>query len=446
LFFQVYNEKIKSMNIINVKRMLVVGFLTVVFSATHAQTVVIDGEIRPRVEDRDGYSKPLLETNDPGVSAIQRTRLGMTFTSGLLNTQITLQDSRTFGQTPNASSDATMGIFEAWAEMLLVPGGSLKVGRQVLKYDDNRLFSVCDWSNTGTSHDAALFKYCVNDFQAHLGVAYNNNSIISQETYYTPKSNYRYMGFLWLTKDITNGLNLSLIGVDEGVQDTIGTKNSVNYLKTNMFHAYTYGGNLKYSNPASPISALATAYFQGGKSSTGSKMDGKLLAVKVDYKIIDAISAGIGTDYISGDDKASDGIQSNFKKLYGSEHNFYGLMDYWDMPLTQGLLDYYGGVSGKITNDLNLSGTYHLFNSEFTGKNTKGIAFGKDLGSEFDLIVNYKLNQYTNIQGGWCTYFTNDNTLAAKSIITSKTIPAIRTPEWAFVMLTIRPTFLNSGK
>jgi hypothetical protein len=434
------------MKIINVKRMLVVGFLTVVFSATHAQTVVIDGEIRPRVEDRDGYSKPLPETNDPGVSAIQRTRLGMTFTSGLLNTQITLQDSRTFGQTPNASSDATMGIFEAWAEMLLVPGGSLKVGRQVLKYDDNRLLSACDWSNTGTSHDAALFKYCVNDFQAHLGVAYNNNSIISQETYYTPKSNYRYMGFLWLTKDITNGLNLSLIGVDEGVQDTIGTKNSVNYLKTNMFHAYTYGGNLKYSNPASPISALATAYFQGGKSSTGSKMDGKLLAVKVDYKIIDAISASIGTDYISGDDKATDGIQSNFKKLYGSEHNFYGLMDYWDVPLTQGLLDYYGGATGKIGKDLSVSGTYHLFNSEFTGKNTKGIAFGKDLGSEFDLVVNYKLNPWTTIQGGWCTYFTNHNTLVAKSIITSATVPAIRTPEWAFVMLTIRPTFLNSGK
>ena len=426
--------------------MLVVCFLTVVFSATHAQTVVIDGEIRPRVEDRDGFTKPLLETNDPGVSAIQRTRLGMTFTSGLLNTQITLQDSRTFGQTPNASSDATMGIFEAWAEMLLVPGGSLKVGRQVLKYDDNRLFSACDWSNTGTSHDAALFKYCVNDFQAHLGVAYNNNAIISQETYYTPKSNYRYMGFLWLTKDITKGLNLSLIGVDEGVQDTIGTKNSVNYLKTNMFHTYTYGGNLKFSDPASPISALATAYFQSGKSSTGSKMDGKLLAVKVDYKIIDAISAGIGTDYISGDDKAIDGIQSNFKKLYGSEHNFYGLMDYWDVPLTQGLLDYYGGVTGKITKDLSVSGTYHLFNSEFTGKNTKGIAFGKDLGSEFDLVVNYKLNPFTTIQGGWCTYFTNDNTLAAKNIITSKTVPSIRTPEWAFVMLTIRPTFLNSGK
>jgi hypothetical protein len=409
----------------------------------NGQSVVIDGEIHPRVEDRDGYIKPLPETTDPGVSAIQRTRLGITFTSGLLNTQITLQDSRTFGQNPTASSDATVGIFEAWAEMNLIPGGTMKIGRQVLKYDDSRLFSACDWSNTGTSHDAALFKYCVNDFQGHVGLAYNNNSVISSETYYTPKSNYRYMGFVWLTKDITNGLNLSLIGVDEGVQDTTGTKNGVNYLKTNMYHAYTYGGNLKFSDPAFPLSALGTAYFQGGKSSTGSKMNGKLLAAKVEYKFIDAISAILGTDYVSGDNKATDGIQSNFKKLYGSEHNFYGLMDYWDAALTQGLLDYYGGVTGKVLKDLSVSGTYHLFNSEFTGKNSKGIAFGKDLGSEFDLIVNYKLNTWTIIQGGWCTYFTNNNTLVAKNIITSKTVPAIRTPEWAYVMFTIRPSFLK---
>ena len=409
-----------------------------------AQTVVIDGEIRPRVEDRDGYSKPLSETTDPGVSAIQRTRLGMTFSSGILNTQITLQDARTFGQNPNASSDATVGLFEAWAEMSLLPGGSLKIGRQILKYDDSRLFSACDWSNTGTSHDAAVFKYCVNDFQGHIGLAYNNNSVISSETYYTPKSNYRYMGFLWLTKDITKGLNVSLIGVDEGVQDTTGTKGGVNYVKTNMYHAYTYGGNLKFSSPDNSLNALVTAYLQGGKSSTGSKMNGKLLAAKLDYKFIDAISATVGTDYVSGDNKATDGIQSNFKKLYGSEHNFYGFMDYWDAALTQGLIDYYAGVTGKILKDLSIGGTYHLFNSEYSGKNSKGIAFGKDLGSEFDLTVNYKLNAWTSIQGGWSTYFTNNNTLVAKSIITSKTVPAIRTPEWAYVMFTVRPTFMNS--
>ena len=419
------------------------GFLP---AALMAQTVVIDGEIRPRVEERDGFTKPSLEANDPGVSAIQRTRLGLTFTSGLLNTQITLQDSRTFGQNPNASSDATTGIFEAWAEMVLVPGGTLKVGRQALTYDDKRLFSASTWSNTGTSHDMALFKYCLNDFQGHIGLAYNNNAVISTETYYTPKSNYRYMGFVWLSKDIVKGLNLSLIGVDEGVQDTIGTKNGVNYLKTNMYHAYTYGGNLKFSNPDLPVSALATAYFQGGKNISGSKMNGSQLAINIDYKFSGVLSANIGSNYISGDNSTTDGIQSNFKKLYGTDHSFNGSMEYWKVPLTQGLLDYYVGAAGKINKDLSLEGTFHLFDSEYSGKNKKNIAFGKNLGSELDLVVNYKLNTWTAVQAGWSTYFANYNTLVSKDLITSTTVsPVIRTPQWAYVMLTIKPVFLNGA-
>jgi len=424
----------------------ILGFIPV---ALMAQTVVIDGEIRPRVEERDGFTKPLLESSDAGVSAIQRTRLGMTFTSGLLNTQITLQDSRTFGQNPNASSDATTGIFEAWAEMVLFRGGSLRVGRQAITYDDKRLFSASAWSNTGTSHDMALFKYCVNDFQGHIGLAYNNNAIISSETYYTPKSNYRYMGFVWLSKDIVNGLNLSLIGVDEGVQDTTGTKGGVNYVKTNMYHGYTYGGNLKFSNPAFPLSALATAYFQGGKNSLGSKMNGSQLALNIDYKFSTVLSANIGSNYISGDNNTTDGIQSNFKKLYGTDHSFNGSMEYWKVPLTQGLLDYYAGVNGKINKDLSLEGTFHLFDSEYSGVNKKKIAFGKDLGSELDLVVNYKLNTWTNVQAGWSTYFANNNTLISKDIMNSATVtPTTRTPQWAYIMLTIKPVFLNgaSGK
>ena len=252
------------------------------------------------------------------------------------------------------------------------------------------------------------------------------------------------MGYIWLTKNLFKGLNVSAIGVDEGVQDTIGTKNSVNYLKTKMNHAYTFGGNLKFSDQACPLSVLATAYYQVGKNSTGSAMNGKLLAVKADYKFTDVMAANIGTDYISGDNKTTDGIQSNFKKLYGSEHNFYGLMDYWDVPLTQGLLDYYGGVTGKIGKNLSIGGTYHLFNSEFSGKNKKGIAFGKDLGSEIDLTVNYKMNVWSSVQAGWSTYITNYNTLVAKDIITSSTVtPVTRTPQWAYVMLTVRPVFMN---
>lgn len=406
-----------------------------------AQNLVIDGEIRPRTEYRDGFGKPLLTTNDPGVFTIQRTRLGLTFTSGLLTTQITLQDARTYGQAANASDVATTGIYEAWGEMLLVPGGSFKIGRQALNYDDKRLFSSPTWSNTGTAHDVGLFKYNINDFQAHAGFAYNNNSAISSESYYTAMTKYRYLNFLWLSKDIINGLNISAIVIDEGVQDTTGTKNTTtNYLKTKLYHAFTYGGNLKFQSDSCPISTLATAYFQGGKSTTGKTLNGMLLALKVDFKIVDFLMTNIGADYLSGDNNSTtDEIQSNFKKLYGADHNFNGVMDYWDNPLTQGLLDYYVGVSSKIDKNLTLEGAYHVYNTEFAGKNKKSLDFGKELGSEFNFIATYKLNKWATVQAGYCKYFSNNNTFIAKDlVIKAGVIPEVRSPQWAYVMFTIK--------
>lgn len=418
--------------------------LALISIVSPAQTVVIDGEIRPRAEYEDGYTKPILSSNDPGVFISQRTRLGFSFTSGILSTQITLQDARVFGQFANSSSDATTGIYEAWAEMLLVPGGSLKIGRQILKYDDNRLFAAPAWGITGTTHDMVLFKYNINDFQAHLGLAYNNNKETTVETFYTPTDKYRGMGYLWLSSPNYNGFSLSAILVDEAVQDTTGVGTA--YKKTDMNQTYTYGGNLKYDNKDFPLKAIATAYFQAGKSSTGVTMAGKMFAVKGSYSFIEQITASLGADYYSGDNNGtSDGIQSNFKKLYGSNHTFNGYMDYWNTPLNQGLLDYYGSVTGKIGKKWSIEGAFHLFDSEFAGKNKKGIAFGKDLGSEFDLVANYKLNSWTTMEAGWCTYFSNNNTLIAKDIATSTTMPAIRTPQWAYIMFTIKPTFLKTA-
>lgn len=406
-----------------------------------AQTVVLDGEIRPRTEYRDGYSKPLTSTSDPGISTSQRTRLSFAYNSGVLNTLVTLQDARTFGQDSQSSSTATVSIYEAWADVLLAPGLSLKVGRQGLKYDDTRLFSAPAWSNTGTSHDAALLKYNINDLQIHLLSAYNNNSSISSETFYTPGTKYRMMNFLWLSKPIYDDLSISAIVVDEGLQDTVGVGTS-GYKKNKMYNAYTFGGNLKFQKDKFPLSALATAYFQSGKNYKGNKMDGKLLALKLNYSFTDQYALSLGGDYLSGDDNGTtDGVQSNFKKLYGADHTFNGYMDYWNTPLTQGLLDYYATAKAKASKTLDFELAYHIFNTDKQLKSA-GVEVGKDIGSELDFLVTYKINSWSTVQGGYCHYFDTKNTLIAKSISTTADI---RSPQWAYVMFTFKPTFLNTA-
>lgn len=415
------------------------GYMACLLSAmpwsSYGQNVVIDAEIRPRTEIRDGFKTLTVAGKDPGIFTSQRTRLGLTYTSGLLNAQVTFQDARVFGQYGTSSSDASTGLYEGWAEMLLVPGGSLKIGRQALKYDDSRLFSAPAWSNTGTTHDLALFKYNLNDWQLHLVMAYNNRSEISSETLYANTVKYRSMAFAWLSKELFSGMNASAIVVDEGIQDTVGVGTA--YKKLKMNHALTYGGNLKYQTPDNTLSMLGTAYFQAGKNSKGKDMEGFLAAIKVDYTLNKLFSANLGADYLSGDDKSTDGKQTNFKKLYGSDHTFNGVMDYWDAPLDQGLLDYYGGVTTKFNKLLGLDAAYHLFQTD------KALSSGgKDLGSELDLILNYKLNAQSTLQAGWCCYFKTDNTLVAKKIAAGTKVDF---PQWAYVMLTIKPTLLNSA-
>lgn len=417
---------------------LLLIFLFVV-TCMQAQTVVIDGEIRPRTEFQDGYKKPLATTSDPGIFTSQRTRLGFTFTSGVLTTQITVQDARVLGQQGIVSDAATTGIYEAWAELLLIPGGSLKVGRQTIKYDDGRLFATPTWTTKGKTHDLALFKYSINDFKAHLGLAYNNSSEIASEQFYTPASgsSYRGLAYLWLSAPTYKGFTLSGIVVDEAMQDTLGLGGTSKYKLIDMCQTYTYGGNLKYDNADFPISGLATAYFQAGKNVAGNTMAGKMFAIKANYKATSYLTASLGTDYFSGDDnKASDGIISNFKKLYGSDHGFNGYMDYWNTPLTVGLLDYYGSVSAKVNKKWNFVGAFHLFNTQYETS-----TYGKDLGSELDLQASYKLNTWTTVQAGYSKYFTNSNTLAAKGITAGTSTNA----QWAYVMLTIKPTFLNTA-
>ena len=63
-----------------------------------------------------------------------------------------------------------------------------------------------------------------------------------------------------------------------------------------------------------------------------------------------------------------------------------------------------------------------------------------DLGQESDLTISYKLSKETSIQAGYSVYFKNSN---IKKVL--KTYGAEEnTPQWAYIMLTIRPQFYKT--
>ena len=211
------------------------------FSKISAQTT-LEGEYRPRFEFREGFRKPLADTLKPSLTTFQRTRLSLNYKSGILNTRLTMQDSRIWGQS-DTKTYTPFAIYEAWAELLLSPGLSATIGRQSLKYDDQRIFGLCNWTNVGQSHDLALLKYKTTNFQVHLGLAYNNIKDTLLAINYTVKQ-YKNFEFTWLSYDFGKGFNTSFIALNEGLQKTS------DYTKT--YSRNTIGTNLVLANDSCP--------------------------------------------------------------------------------------------------------------------------------------------------------------------------------------------------
>jgi len=444
---------------VKMKRLGWIIFLSGLCSASAlAQKVTIDAEIRPRAEVRDGFSQPLVSgsniaNNRAAGLLLQRSRLGFNYESNSLNARVVLQDARTFGEIDNkggqlkADTANVFGIYEAWAELLLLPGTSFKIGRQGIQFEDGRLFSLCTWSNTGTAHDLAQLKYSTSGLDAQLGFAYNNKAAYNYDSVYNLSKMYKQLTFLHITKSIVNGLDLSLLGVDEGFQENSAKTASTSSSKTdlNLYHRYTTGGNLSLKNDSLPLSFLLTGYYQFGKNSSTINLNAYLLALKATYNITRKIGVTAGTDYYSGSKVTMDATKNmnTFQKLpYSANHSFNGYMEYWATLPKGGLINYYGGVSCNLNDKLSADATYYTFflakDMQVKDKATnKTVGVENNLGSELDLVLNYKLSAETALQLGWCTYFVTDGTKLASKI--QNTAAELKMPQYAYLMLTIKP-------
>jgi len=423
----------------NVYTMAALTLLLLINVGRSYAQVTIDAEFRPRTEFRQGFNQPLADSLKAGFATQQRTRLNFNYTGGQLNARITLQDSRVFGETDTKQpSSATVGgvsIYEAWTELLLFSGTSFKIGRQGVQFEDGRMFSLAPWSNTGNSHDLMQLMYNRDGFSAQLGYAYNNQKALNADSsYYTVSKTYKQLAFLHMTKTLLPGLDLSLLGVDEGMQTS----------KTNLdlYHRYSLGGTVSLKKDKLPFTAFVTAYYQTGKSTATVDLSAYLLALKATYTFTPKIGATAGFDYMSGSESTIEATKTNtFNKLaYGTNHAFYGYMEYWGTVPTGGLVKYFAGANLKFTNRFSSDITWYGFGLDkamtVSSTEVKG-----NIGSEIDMVFNYKLSSVTAIQFAWCGYLANDNTNLLKF---KKTTVDTKFPQFAYLMFTIKPQFYKT--
>ena len=409
-------------------------FTSLGFSTAYGQTT-LDAEFRPRMEYRQGFRKPLADSVNPAFVTLQRTRLNADYKGKVLNARLSLQDASIWGNSDNKTNTAKVEMYEGWFEYLVVSSFSMKMGRQELKYDDQRLLAAPNWSNTGMAHDALVLKYASTALQAHAGFTYNNtkDTLLNVTYAETPKQNAKTMGYLWLSKPVYKGLTVTAIGISEGFEKKTNPKI--------VYPRITYGGNLVYANDSSAFAGTFTGYLQQGKDP--NKVFGKgyadlkafFVAAKASYKVIDKLSINAGTDFYSGSSASIAAGKSNtFNRLYGSTHGFNGSMEYFVTLPTQGLIDYYGGFSSKLTSKLSVDIAAHAF---YLNKNLyyKKEKINKCLGHETDITVNYSVSKEIAFQAGYSMYLNSNATSKYFKMVGVKTY----SQQWAFLMITVKP-------
>lgn len=392
-------------------------------------------QIRPRTEYRDGFKTQGTEDSEPAFLTAQRTRLFFGYSSKLFDSKISIQDVRTWGEEKNKSDAPSFDIHEAWFELFATKGLSVKLGRQELKYDDQRLLSWTDWNHNASSHDIAIFKYKKNTFNAHLGLAYNNEREVLFQSMYSIDY-YKTMQFLYLSNQYKNGLKLSLLGIADGNQKE--NSSTILYVRT------TYGLNASFKNPNSNLGFHGGFFKQNGKDKTGKRINAYFYNISLNTNIYKNIVPTVGIDYFSGTDAldTTNTVNNSFSNLYGAGYKFLGNMNYFTSidkhTKGGGIVDLFGKINYKINSKFNSEVAYHVFSlasnvADPNYENSGMQAIDKSLGSELDFVFNYKISDNVNLKFGYATMFANE------SMDIIKGGDHKQFAQWAYFMVRITP-------
>jgi len=415
---------------------IILSFLFIFLANASFSQFSIQGELRPRFEYRDGYKRLPDTTTNFAAFVSQRSRLILNYKNEKITTKISFQDARVWGDEALKTDVPGVGIYEAWAEIPVIDSISLKLGKQEIVYDNERLLSNCPWSQIGSTHTAAMLKYFKKGLQIDFTGAFNQSSENTFGTDYTAfPNNYKTLNILWISKKFTSDFKVSLLGIADGYQK-VNTKSTV-YLRG------TYGAIIDYTK-ANKYSAVVRGFYQDGRLQTGQQIGAYYASADLTYSLTEKFTLWAGMQYSSGDDATKKHTYSNaFNTLYGSGHRFSGNMDYFSSISTAtkgaGLVDPYLNLIYKFNDKAStrLDIHYLMLQNNYV-VNTSAIK--KALGEEADLSFTYNFSKEVSLMAG---FSVNDATKSMEVIVGGD---SQYFGGWGFVMLTIKPNFFTSDK
>lgn len=394
------------------------------------RTFTISAQIKPRAELRNGYRFLREDTTDPAFLVFGRTRLNFNYTQeNKLKLFVSLQDARVWGMYDPRSGNGTVQLFEAYAEPYLTPNISVRIGRQKIILDNQRLFAENEWRVNAGAYDGISIHY-LNPVKPRLETSlYGAFNEIDPNRWYNTNFNpstlnpswntFKYISVHYLKYKIKN-FAITTLNVIDGFQDTkkIGKH----------YNRYTNGGRLEYEKGG--FYATVAGYVQWNKNTKGQSLRAFYLQPEVKFTSTAwKNNVRIGAEIFSGDNKThSNYTDHSFDPLYGVAHRFNGHMDLFTaFPAdlnNAGLINPYLFFTQSIGKKITAAAHFHLFYTQSQLVDINKQLMKQYAGFENDITIQYKPNNYTELELGFDYGIFNNTTAAMKQPTASKLNPS----------------------
>nr|WP_321409982.1 alginate export family protein [uncultured Carboxylicivirga sp.] len=450
------------------KRLTTFILLAACIAGAKAQ-LTFEGQYRARGEVRNGFKKPILEGEEPAAFIEHRARIAASYKKDKVGFKLSVQDIRIWGETGQINkSDQLLSAHEAYADYYASEKSTFRIGRQEMAYDGHRFIGTLDWAMQARSFDAVRYMYkddkgnqfdlmaswnqagygdglpepaklTGNNYNATTGGG-TNNRIFNLGL---PKS--QLMAYYKKSFD-KNSIGFMLVN-DMYQSDAVSTRTHSN-LTFGLTPDFVFGD----------VKAGGQFYYTGGTFAKVANDDGSYTKVDLAGYMFNlyvqlpkvAGSPLIGVDYLSGDDSSTGDKLEGWSPSYGTNHKFYGFMDYFYVgnghgganAQSAGLLDIYLKTSFKISEKSSLMGHLHYFSAPEERTNaTTGEAYSGSLGTELDLVYSYKIAPEFTLKAGYSQMFGISD--AMKQLKFGNPSSDIKgTQAWGWIMVAFTPKFL----
>jgi hypothetical protein len=321
------------------------------------------------------------------------------------------QDSREFGSdlisryaVPNGFED-DLDLFQGYLELNHISGSplSLRVGRQVLSYGEQRLLGGFNWSNVARSFDAVKLGIDLEAWNGQIDIFAGEEAIHDWGEFNDPlRSDSTLYGIYSTWKE---RFGLDFIEAYYLLDENDDTETSVHTFGTRL-------GN-QYENHLDWEIELAGQFGEFNDLDHAAFASHAELGYTFQHPVRPRVA--LAYNYATGDDDPLDGDHETFYNLYPTNHLHYGQMDLFSW---RNLHDIELNVSKKPLENLTTVAELHFFLLDEPGSDAwynaggavqRRAAAGSDpdayVGTELDLRLIYRPIDWLALEGGYSHFF-----------------------------------------